>query len=59
MRVLRRALPGTLLALALVLLVGGLVIKQPAASAQNEGGSWSPVTVLYLSDTRGKIEPCG
>jgi hypothetical protein len=59
MRDLRRAMPGLLLALALVLLAGGLLGKQSTASAQNDGGAWKPVTVLYLSDTRGKIEPCG
>jgi hypothetical protein len=60
MRVHRFAMPGLLLVVALVLLAGGLLIERPTrASAQNAGGSWSPVTVLYLSDTRGKIEPCG
>lgn len=59
MRVHRLAMPGLLLVVALVLLAGGLLIEPPTtASAQNDGG-WSPVTVLYLSDTRGKIEPCG
>lgn len=59
MRVHRLALPGLLLVVALALLAGGLLTEQPsAARAQNDGG-WSPVTVLYLSDTRGKIEPCG
>jgi hypothetical protein len=59
MRVHRLATPGLLLVLALALLAGGVLIEQPAANAQNDGGKWSPVTVLYLSDTRGKIEPCG
>ena len=54
-----RAMPGVLLVLALVLLAGGLLGKQSAANAQNDGSTWSPVTVLYLSDSRGKIEPCG
>jgi hypothetical protein len=54
-----RALPGLLIALVVVLAAVGLLVKQPAANAQNRGGGWNPVTVLYLSDTRGKIEPCG
>lgn len=59
MRDHRRAMPGSLLALALVLLAGGMLGKQTPASAQNDGGTWKPVSVIYLSDTRGKIEPCG
>ncbi len=59
MRDHRRAMPGILIALALLLLAGGLLGKQSPANAQNDGATWKPVTVLYLSDTRGKIEPCG
>ena len=44
---------------ALVLIA--LRVSAPeAASAQGSGGQkWSTVTLLYMSDTRGKIEPCG
>jgi hypothetical protein len=65
MRDHRRAMLGVLLVLALVLLAGGLLGKQSIANAQNNGTpqnsgtTWASVTVLYLSDTRGKIEPCG
>jgi hypothetical protein len=59
MRDHRRATTGALLVLALVLLTGGLLGKQSTANAQNADAAWAPVTVLYLSDTRGKIEPCG
>ena len=59
MRDHRRAMPGLLLALALMLLAGGWLAKQSPASAQNDDGAWKQVTVVYLSDTRGKFEPCG
>jgi hypothetical protein len=59
MRDHRLAMPGLLLVFVIALLAGGLLIEQPVASAQNDAGAWSPVTVLYLSDSRGKIEPCG
>jgi len=52
-------MPGLLLALALMLLAGGWLAKQSPASAQNDDGAWKQVTVVYLSDTRGKFEPCG
>jgi hypothetical protein len=59
MKVQRRALPAVLLVLALALVAGGGLGGHAAANAQGDGAKWSPVTVLYLSDTRGKIEPCG
>ena len=30
-----------------------------SARAQGGGGDWKPITLLYSSDTKGKIEPCG
>ena len=59
MRNLRRKMPVLLAALVLLLVAAGVVSRQPVASAQGSDPSWKPVTVLYLSDTRGKTEPCG
>lgn len=54
-----RALSGVLVAFVLVLVAAGLLGQQPDARAQSDNKAWKPVTLLYLSDTRGKIEPCG
>jgi hypothetical protein len=64
MKFQRRAIPAAVLVLALALVAAGGLGGHTAANAQgdgakNDGAKWSPVTVLYLSDTRGKIEPCG
>ena len=45
--------------LVLALVSVGVASRQPAASAQGSDPGWKPVTVIYLSDTRGKTEPCG
>ena len=47
----------TVLFLLALLLAAALV---PAtAPAQEEEASWNPVTVIYQTDVKGKIEPCG
>ncbi|PID78490.1 hypothetical protein CSA17_06760 [bacterium DOLJORAL78_65_58] len=58
-----KTLSGVLGAVALLLALGllmgngtGGAVKQ--AHAQ-DGGNWKNVTVLYLNDVKGKIEPCG
>jgi len=46
-----------LVALAVVLpaIIPGLLNEGVAA----KGGDWKSVTVLYTTDIKGKIEPCG
>ena len=46
-----------LLALVLVLIVlpRGPGLRESWA----EGGNWKNVTMIYTTDTKGKIEPCG
>lgn len=50
----------TFLAVLVVALVGGVAGADESADpgrAAEEG--WAPVTVLYMTDVKGKIEPCG
>ena len=43
-----------------VLLVMAALLSAPTSFAQEEeAGDWNQVTVLYLSDVHGKIDPCG
>ena len=53
----------TALAAALVLLLaaGAVVVPGgPGAGAQvTERGTWQDLVLLYTSDIKGKIEPCG
>ena len=40
-----------------------LAVAVAAAEASDRGreaeADWAPVTLLYMSDVKGKIEPCG
>lgn len=58
-----KAVSGLLGAVALLLVLGVLTGDGDSgltdrAYAQ-EGGNWKNVTVLYLNDVKGKIDPCG
>jgi len=53
-----RRLVGVVTSLVLLLGVGGLTAARPAL-AQDTGESWVPVTIVYSSDVKGHIEPCG
>lgn len=48
---------------ALVLLLGSaapvLIPGQSQDQAFAEAGDWKNVTILYTTDIKGKIEPCG
>ena len=48
---------------ATVLFLLGLLLAAallPATvPAQEEDADWNPVTVIYQTDVKGKIEPCG
>ncbi|MBU2503298.1 MAG: hypothetical protein ABIK96_10465 [bacterium] len=47
-----------LLALALLLALAAVVsVSVPPAAA--EGGEWKNVHLIYTTDIKGKIEPCG
>lgn len=51
-----RSLRLTMLCLLALVLVSATA---PAFAEQEENAEWKPVTVLYMSDVKGKIEPCG
>jgi hypothetical protein len=55
----RRAFPRAFLLLVLLAAMVALSGRQTPARAANGGSAGTAVTVLYMSDTRGKIEPCG
>ncbi|MGD9548919.1 MAG: hypothetical protein AB7V45_15425 [Candidatus Krumholzibacteriia bacterium] len=46
-------------ALALLLLAFASVAQEPAPPASAEGGEWKNVHLIYTTDIKGKIEPCG
>ena len=54
---------GVLGAVALLLVVGFLTGDGTGGLADRafarDGGDWKNVTVLYLNDVKGKIDPCG
>ena len=46
--------------LALVVVLGSaLPVFAQAQDAQGKGGDWKNVTLLYTTDIKGKIDPCG
>lgn len=49
--------------LACLLLVAGAVglagSARPSLAQTDADGGWVPLTVIYTSDIKGKIEPCG
>lgn len=57
-----KTLSGVLAAVALLLIVSILADNGTGRMNQAfaaEGGHWQNVTVLYLNDVKGKVEPCG
>ena len=44
-----------------LLFILALMLAATAAPAQepDADADWKPVTVLYMSDVKGKIDPCG
>jgi hypothetical protein len=47
---------------ALVLMAVAFQLALPAGAAaqeEPEGGDWKNVTLIYGTDIKGKIEPCG
>ena len=52
-----------LLGLASLLLLLATTVAGPAGEASNayaaDKGNWKNVTVLYLNDVKGQIDPCG
>jgi len=47
------------LALLLLSVASGPGESTDGAVYAADGGNWKNVTVLYLNDVKGKIEPCG
>lgn len=51
---------GPLMAVALVLpLAAAIGSIAPTRALAAEQMAWTPITVLYDSDVKGKIDPCG
>lgn len=48
-----------LLLLLAAALVGAGAVPEAAAQAAGQGEGWKPVTIVYVGDVGGKIEPCG
>lgn len=51
----------SLLWVCLLLVTAGSVtaVTRAATAESQRKPDWKPVTLLYLSDIKGKIEPCG
>ena len=47
------------LALLLLSVASGPGESTNGAAYAADGGNWKNVTVLYLNDVKGKIDPCG
>jgi uncharacterized membrane protein HdeD (DUF308 family) len=45
--------------LALTFVLSGIVPLLTASAARAEGGTWQDLVLLYTTDIKGKIEPCG
>ena len=47
-------------ALALLVMLGlGMTTASRPSLAQGDDESWAPLTVIYTSDIKGKVDPCG
>jgi hypothetical protein len=57
-RLVARNLPG-LLALACLLGAAFALTAARPSLAQGDDEAWTPITVIYTSDIKGQIEPCG
>ena len=59
--IVRDAQPGRPAWVATLLLAALLVaaLAPTAVRAEEENAAWKPVTLLYLTDVKGKVEPCG
>ncbi len=46
---------------ALLVVVGalGMLMAARPSLAQGNDDSWAPVTIVYTSDVKGHIDPCG
>ncbi len=53
-----RRLLGAAATLVVLFGLGGLTSARPAL-AQGSDEAWVPVTIVYSSDVKGHIEPCG
>jgi len=54
-----RTLQTTLFLLLVAALAGGVTAAATAQTAAGENPGWKPVTIVYVGDVGGKIEPCG
>jgi hypothetical protein len=55
----RWPLAGRIALLLLILGITGAAITTRPSLAQGGDEAWVPLTVIYTSDIKGKIEPCG
>ena len=44
---------------AIVLTLGVLTVLGLPALAEDQDGDWKDVTMIYTTDIKGKVDPCG
>jgi hypothetical protein len=54
-----RTVSAALALLIAVALAAPLAGVHPAPARSQEESAWQPISLIYLSDVKGKIEPCG
>jgi hypothetical protein len=54
-----RAVSAAALVLAVAFGLAALPGSPPDQAQAEEAGTWQDLVLLYASDTKGKIEPCG
>lgn len=47
------------LLLLLALVMGGAGVRTAPVNAQDDQGHWNNIHLIYTTDIKGKIEPCG
>jgi hypothetical protein len=60
-RIRRASSPAALVGpgLLTLLVCGSALVSFRPALAQSSDEAWAPVTIVYTSDVKGHIEPCG
>ena len=56
---MRSGHPVRAMVLLLLAILLAMLLVPAATPAQDAETDWNPVTVIYQTDVKGKIEPCG